>query len=143
MRKLMVAVAVFLALAGCMTVPTVYPKDWSRVYAVEKNSGTIFDLSMRWLALTFKSSKAVIEYANEERGIIIGNGIIAGTDLTIMLEVRNGGARLTFSNFIGANTVSTKYGNFTYKTPWENLQEELEGFAADYGEYVSSTVTGW
>jgi hypothetical protein len=73
----------------------------------------LYEKSHRWIAETFKSAKAVIEYANKEEGQIIGNGVVDvsyslypyPTAFTLNLEAKDGKIRATFNNmrFTGKN----------------------------------------
>ena len=72
----------------------------------------IYVASKIWIAESFRSAKAVIEYDNKDEGTIIGNGIIpypckgfeclAKSDwkvrFTIRIDVKDDKFRLTFSN---------------------------------------------
>lgn len=68
----------------------------------------IFEQSKIWIAKNFKSSKAVIEYENKEKGIIIGNGAVRGyangglavfnVFFTLEEEIKDGKVRVTTNN---------------------------------------------
>ena len=61
-------------LVGCATIPIItYPPE-SRIISVDRNKDELFKRSMIWMAKTFRSSRAVIEYQDKEYGVIVGNG---------------------------------------------------------------------
>lgn len=60
----------------------------------------LFEQSLQWLAGTFKSSKAVIEYQNKQEGKIIGNvllscGMMGKVFAKLTIEIKNFKVRLT------------------------------------------------
>jgi hypothetical protein len=68
-----------------------------------------FDKTLKWIALNFRSAKAVIEYQDKELGTIVGNGsseFIVGGDLprrediifTMDIEFKEERARIRFTN---------------------------------------------
>lgn len=67
--------------SGCMTGPqhelvSDSEKVYEKVISVPGvSSDDIYSSTRTWLAENFVSSKAVIEYANKEEGVVIGNGI--------------------------------------------------------------------
>lgn len=77
-----------------------------------KSETQLFDNTKIWIAQTFRSAKAVLEYENREQGVIIGNGIstypcsgmscLAKGDwklhYTMKVEFKEGRYRVTFSN---------------------------------------------
>lgn len=70
----------------------------------------IYDGSRTWIAESFKSAKSVIEHADKESGVIIGNGAVditsgpsflpLNTKFTFKIkeEIKDGRFRLTFTN---------------------------------------------
>ena len=78
--KRIVMIMLIVLLAGCGGYArTVTPAqmETQKVFEVPGlGKDEIFEQSKIWIAKTFKSSKAVIEYENKERGVIIGNGAV-------------------------------------------------------------------
>ncbi len=71
-RVLLLGFVIFLV--SCATIPIItYPPE-SRIISADSNKDELFKRSMIWLAKTFRSSRAVIEYQDKEYGVIVGNG---------------------------------------------------------------------
>jgi hypothetical protein len=87
------------------------PEDKAPYQEIKTIDGTKDDLFLRtkrWMAETFRSSKAVIEFEDKENGQIIGNtrlpikgglGTTFYFDMTIIIGIRDGKIRLTAKNF--------------------------------------------
>src|SRR4030067_1568694 len=124
-HRLAVSIQLFLfLLCGCM--PTLIPSDSTTVQRVIEVPGIpkdiIYERSRIWIAKTFRSSKAVIEYENKETGVIIGNGIVyytlsagfssAGVPVrfTMKEDIKDGRIRITFDNlYEGTLEIPVKY----------------------------------
>jgi len=104
-----------LFLAGCVGFQPITDADrtFERVVEVPGCSKEqIFNGTKIWIAETFKSAKAVLEYEDKDTGTIIGNGIIpypcsgleyiAKADwkvpFTMRVDIKDRKFRLTFSN---------------------------------------------
>lgn len=91
--------------AGCM--PAMIPTGSATVQKVIEIPGVskdvIYERSRIWIAKTFHSSKAVIEYENKETGVIIGNGV---------------------ANYAVKNTGSLLYPNLMVDIPFRFTMEE-------------------
>jgi len=100
----------------------------------------IFEKSKQWIALTFKSAKAVIEYDSKADGVIIGNGSmprpvssinIMGTDtitFTMREDIKDGKVRLTFDRLFALISPS----KHTYGGEYPALEADLEGVKANF-----------
>jgi hypothetical protein len=115
------------------------------------NKNVIYERSRIWIAKTFRSSKAVIEYENKETGVIIGNGIVsypvtAGPfGLTAMVPVRftmkedikDEKIRITFDNlFEGTGDYPVKY-----QRSMDLIRPKLLSLADDLGAALRSPQT--
>jgi len=101
-----------LLFAGCATNLFAPIPIEERQYEVilenlEKSKAELFDLSLEWLAKTFKDSKSVIEVKNKEKGLIIGKGKvevitvmggITGINFIITINVRENRVRFKYEN---------------------------------------------
>lgn len=110
----------------------------------------LYQKTLRWLAETYISSDAVIEYQNEDAGIIIGNGVAQYNPTgfgdirvryTIKFEIHEGRTRVGFKNmaFIG------KHGNYSFET-----RSQLDSFimyasalVEEYKEYIMTYRSSW
>lgn len=106
----------------------------------------IYEKSRQWIASSFKSGKAVLEYENRQEGIIMGNGSMPRPASSINLtgggtvsfsmkeEVKDGKARITFTNLMVNSAVSYSPvhgviggGNFPI------MQADVEGVHQTFG----------
>lgn len=109
----------------------------------------IFQGIRMWIAESFESADAVIEYENREEGIVIGNGTMAypceggftcrirasswKVKFTMRAEARDGRFRLTFSNVMLAYPTYRNMGvsmaaydePVKDRTDMENIREKL------------------
>lgn len=160
MKILAYMIMVFM-LSGCAGAMPVRQEDMTYqkvigIPGVVKDA--IFEKSKQWIAATFKSAKAVIEYDNREEGVIIGNGSmerpisainISGGALisyTMREDIKDGKARLVFNRF--AAQVLPSYNSITGARAggeYDILQADLQGMRAtfdalseDLQEYILS-----
>lgn len=134
MRKL-ITVAMLL-LSGCAASIPVSNEDLTYQTIIEVPStpkDAIFEKSKQWIAQTFRSAKAVVEYDNREEGVIIGNGSMprpislvstGGSSITYQMreDIKDGKARLTFD----------KWAALTPIGEMPILQADLEGVRANF-----------
>lgn len=109
--------SIAVLLAGCAAAMPVADQDKTiqQVYDVPGTSqDQIFTGAKTWVAETFNSAKAVIEYDNRDEGTLIGNGIISmpcsglkcalenktRVKFTMRADVKPDKFRLTFSNVL-------------------------------------------
>ncbi len=108
--ELLLISIIILGIACCTPKGHYIPEEkrfFKQVYAVDstKTKEELYKKTLEWMAKSFVSSKSVIEFQNEEDGIIIGN---AGTTygfkndrcrFTLVIEIKKGKFRLTAENF--------------------------------------------
>ena len=112
MRKLLILGCIFI-LSGCTGTLPVRPENavvQQVIAAPGLNGDQIFERSQMWIAQSFHSAKAVLEYENKAEGVLIGNSNVARPTSMIYLggndtvsfnmkeEIKDGRARLTFAN---------------------------------------------
>ncbi len=99
-------------LAGCVGTRQATKDEMTHEFVlnlprVQKDQA--YEMTLKWLANTFRSAKAVIEYQNKETGSIIGNGMskmtVEGTipiqvdiAFTMNIDIRDERARIGFVN---------------------------------------------
>ena len=109
MRSVLFAVIIGAFFTSCASQAPASSTSLEYQEIIEKPgapAGDLYEKSHRWIAETFKSSKAVIEYANKDEGQIIGNGVVDvtyslypyPTAFTLNLETKDGKVRATFKN---------------------------------------------
>lgn len=106
-----------LGLSGCMTMQAIKEEDkvFSQIYdAPGFTRDVLYEKTKIWIAETFRSAKAVMEYDNAKSGTLIGNGAIPfpckdtsfyctlrrnwTVPFTMKMEAQDNKFRLTFSN---------------------------------------------
>ncbi len=123
MRKYVISVSVLLSLlfVGCATAPEQLPPEQlmrQEVFKTDKPQDELYDVSMEWMAKTFRSAKAVIEYQDKEVGKIIGKGVFpnipygftfADVHFTPTVETKDNKARLTVDSIFFRYRIGTNY----------------------------------
>ncbi len=110
MKKLLGLLLFSIFFSSCMSAPAILPPDQliiRRVIEVQKPKEELYSISMNWMAKTFKSAKAVIEYQDKEEGKIIGKGMMvvkyglgipADTFFTLTIETKDNKLRISVEN---------------------------------------------
>lgn len=152
MKKLFAIICIIAALttgcAGMQTAPT-DQLTFSQVYEMPGHSSAqIYDGVRIWISENFRSGKAVVDLADKENGIIIGNGAshypCNGTDCidleggtvgyTMRVDVKDEKFRLTFSNL---ETVLTT-GNHPM---WMQGQiDNVKPILLSHGEKIKASI---
>lgn len=161
MKRIILVLLVMGALTGCMTLktPDITPVENATyqeiIEAPGKTQQQLFEKSKQWLALTFVSSKKVIEYENAPEGKIIGNGSdtvffnaegsIAGkmsipqnAVFTMTEDVKDGKVRMIINNI----RLTDRYGNGgagIYTDAWGQLRPRLVGLCISLKSFLTST----
>ena len=109
----------------------------------------IFERSKIWIAKTFKSAKAVIEYEDKETGVIVGNGAVtchANAGLaefnvlfTLEEEIKDGKIRIKINN------VHTQRGIKFYEAYKQEAMAKIEALKQDLHDYLlqASNKSDW
>ena len=111
MKTISVIMILLFLLTGCSRLKEVKENErtFQMIYEVPGlTKKQIHDKSAEWMAITFVSSKAVIEINNPESGKIVGNGRTYFTNVvanipctyTISIDSKDGRFRITFDNYI-------------------------------------------
>lgn len=166
-KSLISLILIFLGLMcfGCTAAMPVKQADMTYQKVIEmpeKPAHLIYEKSKQWIALNFKSAKAVIEYDNKAEGVIIGNGSIArptsavnitGTGLitfTMREDIKEGKARLTFDRLTARvmpsyNTLTGPLQGGEYPilhADLEGMRANFDTFAIELQKYVLSETNG-
>ena len=119
------------------------------VKEINLDKNRIFDLSLEWMAKTFVSSKAVIEYQDKNSGKIIGKGQISYTlksmglsvpipcNFTLSIESKDNKYRMIFDNFLigtGKTPISGLYEQ--EKDQLEIIKSKLRVLSDDLNQYL-------
>ena len=154
MKKLILILMVGNFFMGCMPPKLAVPLTKEQmshqiIFNTDKSKDEVFDVSLEWMAKTFVSSKAVIEYKDKPSGKIIGKGYLTmildamGMSVpiqyhfTLSIEIKEGRYRLLFENFKGGIQKVPMQG--IYKTELEQL-EKLKIELTELGETLDSYI---
>lgn len=167
MCRLLTTLLIFV-LTGCVGAMPAQKADMSYQKVVElpnQSKDQIYEKSKQWIASTFKSAKAVIEYENKLDGTIIGNGSIdrpatsinpmaSGQVRFLMREdIKEGKVRLTFENLVVYAAPS--YNSMLGVTPGGEyplleadvipVREKFDAISADLAKYIlgSAKADNW
>jgi Domain of unknown function (DUF4468) with TBP-like fold len=112
--RLIIALALVVALTGCQTARDL-PPEQTQVEAVHevagKTKGEIYNRALEWFAKSITDSKSALEIQDRETGLIMGKIILPGgastvigtrmpLRVTIKIETKDGKYRATFDGFI-------------------------------------------
>ena len=141
----------WISCATLETPLTEVPKV-QRIIEVDKTKDELYKLSNEWMAKTFKSSKAVIQYQDKEEGIIVGKGVTVvdlvfpvDTWFTMTIEIKDKKLRVTLEDIY----FYTSYQSTELETPitnqeqWDKAKPELEEIVARLEAYVGKEAEEW
>ena len=144
---LVLALLPVVALTGCM--PSLIPARETSIQKFIEVPGmpkdVIYEKSRIWIAKTFRSSKAVIEYENKETGLIIGNGVIhyavpvgigmetqVPVRFTMREDIKDGKIRITFDNLLEG----TMGNPVKYQQSMDKISPRLHALANELGSFI-------
>jgi hypothetical protein len=165
-RILLGTLALLLFVYGCASMQPVKEEDktFSQVFDAPGNSkDKLYDQIKIWIAQTFVSAKAVVEYENKEAGTIVGNGIIkypcGGLDciakgdwkvpFNMKVDVKDDKFKLTFSN-LGLSWPAKRdslgfheafNGPLTQQGDYDKARPKLLGFGDAIKEQLAKGIT--
>jgi len=148
-RSVILSLALMAIFSACTTMPRGTPFEYERVDTVNAAKDVIYQQSGLWIAETFRSASAVIDYRDEKEGVIIGNGIITtrGYDyrFKLKIEAKDNKFKMTFRN------IETLSGG----GPWtpvydygpqggglsEDLPVEFEALGSSLKDYITKAAS--
>lgn len=167
MKRIALLLVIGLMLSGCATIKgpdiTIVENATYQEVIVSpgKSQQQLFEKSKQWLALTFVSSKKVIEYENITEGRIIGNGsstvtytveglsagkmVIPQDVLFTMIEdIKDGKVRLTINNVMLKNKGGVSEPA-VYAYAWEQLKPQFMSLCSSLNTFLNSPgdVKSW
>ena len=156
MKKLILILMVGNFFMGCMPPKLAVPLTKEQmshqiIFDTDKSNDEVFDVSLEWMAKTFVSSKAVIEYKDKPSGKIIGKGYITmitevpGMSVpieyhfTLSIEVKENRFRLYFENFKTGTQKVPMMGIYQTEVKILNdLKVKLDELGNSLNEYINS-----
>lgn len=110
MKKLCLISVIGCLVASCAgSVEKIAPEQttYQKIYETTLTKDKAYDKSLQWIAHTFKSAKAVIEYQDKEAGKIVGNGstsyscgfgCVSPVTFTMAIDIKDRKIRMVFDN---------------------------------------------
>lgn len=148
--KKIVCFIFLVSFLGCVSL-TEMPqseRSYQKVFKVNLVKNEIYDKTLDWMAKTFASSKKVIELKDRRRGKIIGNGstkvhlglgVYLPATYTLLIQIKKGRVRLTYSNFIAySGEFRNRPEPIIHEGPITELKTEFKSLSDDYYNYLSS-----
>jgi len=138
---------------GCvsLTPEELRKKPFVYVYDVTLKKDLLFNKSLEWLAISYKSAKAVIELQDKPAGKIIGRGnssVYYRLDdrkfsYLIQIDVKDNRARIMFSQLeaIGATYGEGRGAPLEYLDVYNLVIGNLDSLAKNYFDFISSKKT--
>ncbi len=143
MKRLMYFIIVSFFAAGCATAPIELRQSQQVIDLPGMSRDQIYNKSNQWIAETFGSANAVIQYKDQKEGKIIGN--IISTSLkfmmtysfnsTMSIDIKDGRARLSFqahdvsiSSAGGVPTTRGIYGEAEAEMARESYTSIIESY---------------
>ena len=142
MRNIFLILTLFII--SCAPISVQERKSENIISNLGKNKNELYELTIEWMANTFRDSESVIEVNNRDRGRIVGTGYMtvskfgASTEVkyTLMISVGNNRIRLQFKDFgYHDNSPIMKSDNWVLVTAKEKgslMAEGLELYIKNY-----------
>ena len=145
---------VFISWVGCASYDTynkaLPPEELKvqRIIEVNKPKDELYKLSNEWLAKTFKSSKAVIQYQDKEEGVIVGKGFTSvmylgplDTWFTMTIEIKENRMRITFDDLYITSSSATMRIETEYQM--QQIKIRCDELIDDLKAYVGKEADEW
>ncbi|HDY87340.1 MAG TPA: DUF4468 domain-containing protein [bacterium] len=141
----------WLSCASLETPLTEVPKV-QRIIEVNKPKDELYKLSNEWMAKTFKSSKAVIQYQDKEEGVIVGKGFTSvkylgyvDTYFTMTIEVKDEKLRVTLEDIYLHQIIQSieVESPLDLQQQWDKAKPELEEIIDRLEAYVKEEAEEW
>jgi hypothetical protein len=154
MRKIIGLFIISIMFLGCASSPTLKPNNTEIINILEtgKSKNEVFDLSMRWIAKSFTSSKEVIQYTDKDLGIINGKGTLqmrGGLSLevtvffSLVIDIKENKTRLSYKPISFSNDTfhikSTEFSSYLLN----KFKDQTDIITKDYLNYITSTNINW
>jgi hypothetical protein len=153
-KKLLILAGICtLAFSACVSnAQPVVGSPIVKIIDTTKTKDEAFDLAMRWMSASFKSSKQVIQYTDKNLGTINGEANLTtdGTfgqpyliNFQLIIDLKDNKARLTFTpESVMVPTASSREMTLD-DTALNQFKAKVESMAADFHDYVNNNATSW
>tara|TARA_B110000196_G_scaffold137709_1_gene119370 strand:+ start:7805 stop:8314 length:510 start_codon:yes stop_codon:yes gene_type:complete len=164
MKAILLIISTLILLSGCVTPQSMnlipLKKDQTETIKIIDIQGVtkdeLHERSKQFIADSFKSAQAVIQYESKEQGRIMGKGVIGGYskasfgvephyfpyNFAFTIDVKDGKARFATSNYAYTQTNQP----MLYKRELDMLKPELESLNEAFSQRMlqsASDTTNW
>lgn len=162
MKAILLIISILIVLSGCATPQSMgliqLKKDQAETSKVVEIKGVtkdeLHERSKQFIADSFKSAQAVIQYESKDQGRIMGKGVIGGYteigfssyymryDFSFNIDVKDGKARLTTSNYIH----NPSNQPIEYIQQFDVIKPELESLNEAFAQRMlqsASDISSW
>ncbi len=136
--------SLLLGCAGQQRAPA-EEQYYQKVFEVDLSKQKIYEETLQWMAESFVSSKAVIEYKNEKEGTIIGNGAVEIRPVgyvgylgyTLKIEIKDKKYRVTSCCYRKADSTNIHPSHYTKRRSVAYARGRIEELANDLYLYLN------
>jgi len=154
MRSFLIAFGIGLLLISCATLPPIPEEqaNYSKTYETTLSKAEVYNKSLEWIAKTFRSAKAVIEFQDKDQGKIIGNGSVdcpigpvqtlVSIGFTLTIEAKEGKYRMVFENIrmvFGPGDTYPLRRDYDVK----NVHLKLQSLCDAFQNYLTIKAENW
>ncbi len=148
-------VTCFAVLGGCISQEVVPKTDrmYRKIVTVSATNQELYTKTLEWIARSFGSSDAVIQFKDPEQGKIIGKGIVSvtytiapvDTFFTLTIEFKDNRARFTFDNLYTKTDSPLLPSKMALQNRGQMERFSIRAFVLieDWKNYVSNNTGNW
>lgn len=138
-----ILIGVSFFILGCLGTPLPAEKaQYEQVVQHSYNKDEAYERSKMWIAKTFNSARAVVEYENKDQGRVIGNGAITyryGLNtlrayFSLQIDVKDSRTRLKFFNLRNYVKGASRPILSNHK---KNIDKRLKDIVSSYFTYMN------
>jgi hypothetical protein len=155
MKKIVVIMFAAVVLAGCVSQEKVPVADrvYQQIVDVSATKQDAYTKTLEWIAKSFGSSEAVIQFKDPEQGKIIGKGIVSvnygivpiDTFFTLTIELRDNRVRFTFENMYPEphEVLLPDRMPLDTRLQLDKFSQKASQLIEDWKAYVAKNASNW
>ena len=146
MKKVFLIMLTVAVMTSCASAPKLLPPDQlvvQKIFEVKKTKSDLYVASMDWIAHSFGSTKAVVEFSDGESGTIIAKGFVKvpykmnvqmDTHFTMLIEAKENKARMRLDKVYVETRVGAQVGksDVNNEYSWGQFLSVAETIFASY-----------
>ena len=142
MRKVLILFLITSLFVGC--AKCIQHEKWAEnsFYVPKLSEEQIFEGTKKWMTMNLRSAKAVIQYENQNEGVILGNGVIPNVrrnwdvGFTMRVDVKEKGFRISFHNLYWKGAKGEV--SFCTQREYDEVQPILFGYGPKIHAYLTT-----